>query len=1285
MVATRSRHHGSTDTPSEVDNNQVSPPQSEIERVQGLEPPPIEPSLVDRDQGLDPSSIASSSVEQVGVHGSEPTPTVPSLVEQGLVPSSIAPSSVEQTRSGNFIQDNCMPAVIAFANSNLHAQHANSIAPLPQSIPIINHVSPPNIMQNESEAQIGQPVMGPNQIVQPVMEPNQIVPQNALSQMVSQRIAPCLQIIQEIKTARVGQAKFYANRICRDKDSEHKYLHCPIKHQGEACPRSFKYMSEWYKHVQLEHINSAAKDAITRIMTEADMAQECDHCNASWSIWGYRTHNGKCKKQDATKNLRHAAIPEQIHRDLTLEAVQNWPWDKLSEDNTREICQPGLVCNPSIHQHIMSQLTPILAALYDAAANGSIQPDVHMRATIFLLQAISCHPKHEKAKLQLTIQQARLRLFKSGQWDKLRGIIAERILDNETRRSKSDIIKDTRSATINGGKVRSTVLAEDQPHIVSPTEFEKLKQSQFPPKPQDAEPLVQLPQIHLAIIEDRLHNTLSSMSSAVGPTAISAHIWRQVYDAHKETVIKFIQRIITNTVPPCSREVLTGVNYSVLKRTNADKLRAVGSMDALVKIAAKYMDSSLKVQRQQLIEGTTEYAVGTKYATAKIATRLFTAIKKNENNPKFAIMKIDIKAAYPSASRHHMMKEIQGKIPEMAGLFGFLYGQSNKHHIVTTQGPRSIDQEWGLIQGAESSSFFFSLLTQSKLDDPMWSQCLLRYVDDFFLFGEIQDLQDHYKTLKDKYKEIGLQFAQDKTKIFIPHASPDQRQEINSNLMAELQQNREQLEEQGIKILGIPIGSEDWVKQKLSCLINQYESDLEIIKSHCSNQQIFKVLQLSASVFQHIIAVIPPDITDEFCTQIDDINREHFKQLCMSSHIQLTDQQREWLNDRLHLPVRHNGMGLLALKYRNRPAFISTAAAIYNDKASASIASWEAYTSSSMKQHLENAMDFIHQWRVMKITRFNSMASDQNQQPIPQPRTFEEISKQRMDQWLQPLFETLVGRLMTNANPRQLQLLTAMENKATRIILTAWPNRPATRLNNDQMNHALCHRLGVGLKELLGMDIESVAAKCQGCKTGTLMAEHMNSCPSSRIERHDTIVTCTQAMLDDAGLHGVIEKPVGTANLDQQGNRKKIDIWFRNQSPTNVSQTHVMVDVTVIQAFSTKTSEIPDTVKLMKTAATKKRVTYANEARALSAVVQPLVFNTLGAMHAEVDSFIKGMAKFAEQNQTYYPSVDFNFNVKWRQNFAFQIARSTANAAYKAMRIHSSNTTLVSQLHRLVN
>ena len=67
-----------------------------------------------------------------------------------------------------------------------------------------------------------------------------------------------------------------------------------------------------------------------------------------------------------------------------------------------------------------------------------------------------------------------------------------------------------------------------------------------------------------------------------------------------------------------------------------------------------------------------------------------------------------------------------------------------------------------------------------------------------------------------------------------------------------------------------------------------------------------------------------------------------------------------------------------------------------------------------------------------------------------------------------------------------------------------------------------------------------------------------------------------------------------------------------------------------------------------------------------------MVFTTLGAIHKEASKFIKETAKFAEQNQTYYPSINFDFNVKWRQNFAFQMARCTAKAAYQACRIHNA-------------
>ena len=181
----------------------------------------------------------------------------------------------------------------------------------------------------------------------------------------------------------------------------------------------------------------------------------------------------------------------------------------------------------------------------------------------------------------------------------------------------------------------------------------------------------------------------------------------------------------------------------------------------------------------------------------------------------------------------------------------------------------------------------------------------------------------------------------------------------------------------------------------------------------------------------------------------------------------------------------------------------------------------------------------------------------------------------------------------------------------------------------------------------------------------------MNSCGATRKQRHDEIVIHTKEMLAEAGISSILEKPVGITN--QPGQQRKIDLWFRNQAPMNTSQQYIMLDVTVIQSFSTTTdAELPQTDREMKIRADQKRSKYASEATALSAQVQPMVFTTLGAIHKEASKFIKETAKFAEQNQTYYPSINFDFNVKWRQNFAFQMARSTAKAAYQAFRIHNA-------------
>jgi hypothetical protein len=512
-----------------------------------------------------------------------------------------------------------------------------------------------------------------------------------------------------------------------------------------------------------------------------------------------------------------------------------------------------------------------------------------------------------------------------------------------------------------------------------------------------------------------------------------------------------------------------------------------------------------------------------------------------------------------------------------------------------------------------------------------------------------------------------LTIAPEKTQVFAPHATEETMQGIRNKIPHSI--TEDQITTQGLTILGVPIGKDAWMETQLQQIVAKYQEELNQISKSCSTQQKFKILQLAASIFQHIISVLPPMITEKFCTDIDEINIQSFIDTFMPT-AQLNQDQRNWMTRRLHLPVRFMGFGILSLQVRRHPAYISTAVALYNGNTLASSNHWQAYQQTQpMLEYFEQAQEEIHKWRINRAN-IQTMANGQ-QQVEPTKWTFLQLTEEVMKTWMMPLFHCELQQLYDKASPQQKQLLVAMKDPATRTVLTAWPSRPETRLNNQEMTHAILHRMGIGLKELLGITQESYNNKCWACNRGKANAEHMNSCGATRKQRHDDMVICTKEMLADAGISSMLEKQVGITN--QPGQQKKIDLWFRNQAPANTSQQHIMLDVTVIQAFSTTNdTELPQTGKEMKTAADNKRTKYATEAIALSAQVQPMVFTTLGAIHKEVTQFIKGTAKFAQQNQTYYPSVNFDFNVKWRQNFAFQMARSTAKAAYKAFQIHDA-------------
>ena len=81
-------------------------------------------------------------------------------------------------------------------------------------------------------------------------------------------------------------------------------------------------------------------------------------------------------------------------------------------------------------------------------------------------------------------------------------------------------------------------------------------------------------------------------------------------------------------------------------------------------------------------------------------------------------------------------------------------------------------------------------------------------------------------------------------------------------------------------------------------------------------------------------------------------------------------------------------------------------------------------------------------------------------------------------------YEAKEKQLIQLATPIQKQVLSATKTTDTRIVLTAWPNRMETRLEDDEMGYAIISRLGIGLPQLLGYQKDSHIEPCLACSKG---------------------------------------------------------------------------------------------------------------------------------------------------------------------------------------------------------
>ena len=1050
---------------------------------------------------------------------------------------------------------------------------------------------------------------------------------------------------------------------------------CPIyDSSGRACDHEITSIGDLMSHLKLKH-QGAPANAITSWLAKLGLASKCDRCHSMLTTRGMNIHQARC-----TISTPHAATqPNQIAQPQTAQ----WKWELLNLDTMQRLCQPGVRCSDHIHPHVVNKVADICVRI----RNSSVSRSQQLFATILLLQTVTNHTRYANKRVWKATELKRLWHFEHGDWNKIIQNICDKAKAHRDQVQLNDEV-DNINAEVRKGHSRTAVFRKTR--IVRPT-FDQLHQRVMPqtrtvsppphPAPdtgftdkEDEDPAqqpsssttdTQQPHENNTISKKCLETAIKHVGTAKHVTGIAASVWGQIYKAEPSIVIQLVQEIVTNKIPDDVRKILTGVHYNVLAYDATDKLRPVGSLDAITKIAQVYMLEVHHLDVTRVSGNTVDHAIHTEHGMAKLTTTLKAKIAHaiSNQNQDFALLQVDVASAFPNSNRQHMRDAVKQWLPQFIDIYDLLYGAPNHHTFVTSdKGVQTVQQRQGIIQGCELSSMFFMLLThapmtnsEGKLDDTIANH-VLKYADDIYIYGTTDQVHQIYHRLRVTFEQIGFSFNPDKSKLYLPAVTDPQTINRLKTAWQQIEIVRE-----GLTCLGVPLGNQPWTRTQLDNHLEKTHDNLRFCANRCAAQVTLSILQHTASSFQHIISVLPPEETESFAAQVDKITAETFHK-CLLGDCQLDqfdDRDLQTLNLRIKMRLRDGGFGVLSLEDRTRYAFVSTVLKIKRDS-----------TNDHDPKSQRAAKAFAHSTSLTNSFQhaLNHVATKHD----PDVTIIKDLTKMTMSQLIQPVYEHYVYQAQKHLSNEHLQAWYATRHKGANDVITVRPNREETNLTDFQLRYAVFQRLGM-LSKMLDIDSHTTPDhKCHGCNHPNITAAHFSSCGHTRKAKHDLVAKYHCAVLDAAGIPSRYE-------LQVPGAQRKIDIFYRDPNPLTTTN-NIMADVTIVQAYDPDQTTLPNTSKLLATAAKIKTNKYRNDAAAWRARVQPLPYTTFGAISKDAQEWLDQVERAAMAGGQYFPEIDRRFRVVWRENISFEIARHTADAAEKALTHHKNLIALTGNI-----
>lgn len=1042
-------------------------------------------------------------------------------------------------------------------------------------------------------------------------------------------------------------------------------LVCPFS--GKHDCKSFKATSaaKFLTHLRTSH-GDDGRTLLELFAADGAPLERCA-CQKLFPKFSITKHRKKCATQKSQTTM--AAVPAAVDHPTpgAVAGPNNWvanvPWDQLDEDVLRAISQPGVPMYIGFKgTNCFKRLAKMLIQLHSCREGGAT-PARRWIATMALPCLMLYVPLGAdlNANDRKQLQKKRLQLVQSGDWAILLDGLKEATLANrEHLRSAADVEGNDGAiqAKIAQGKVAEAMDKPAKPVVLTADEVEeKLKPKHFPQlNPYNGAANVEYSNAQLPNIYDEDVRKALSDDKTRGSLGLTTCFWKQIYHHQPGLVLTLVQDITRNAVPSPVKAYLSSVNYTVLAYRDSGKLRAVGSVSALLKVAQNVLlkNPTFKTKIDDYLKTTPELAVGAAHGTTagamKVAAKLEKARKAQDGFDKLAVCALDLKGAFTHARRSVLRKQLADKLPAVLPLFDLMYGAPNKHRVLTRDDDViNLIQNDGVIQGSETSTLFFVMVTMAVLSDDLghWKEVMTKYSDDMLLVTDIETVKQDFNKLKNGFANIGLDLSLEKCKLFMPGGTE-----------VECQQHADELgvtavkPDEGLTVLGVPVGQDDWVKAQLDAKATAFEERLDRMSEQVSTQSLLLVLQSAQSMFQHILAAAKPALVEDLAHRVDAACRSAFeaklygaKAHCLSKTakdrlgqvLQFDDKDvtyRRLMEMRLEMPIKKGGLGVLSLVTRAKRAYLISVSNLRREHR----AVWDDFVDSSLHDD--------YQALLAELDWSN--------------KTVDSVASMDVSRACGLVYKAYGGLLRRVGDSAVQNAFLASRQRGAGTFVAMRPKDKQRTLTDEDMFFAIHQRLGILVEEVFGIVEGSTCGHCGSAMT----LSHLTACQKFQHKRHDAVRDIMRNMVASTGVACLTEKQSDFSS-------ERADLWTSNYTNPELrpEKSWLAGDVTIVSPVD-QNGDFK--VNAMDAAAKAKIAKYTNDDKAdsfsktMHAVVVPLAMSTFGAMQEDFHAFIAKTSILAVKTNRYIPGVDEYFIPKWKQIIATTLIRAQA-AAFRSI------------------